>query len=41
MDMPYVFLWHDEVTAVIGPKVKGFELYADGRYSALKKTYKE
>lgn len=34
-DMPYVFLWHEENFAVVSKKVKGFELYADGRYAAL------
>ncbi|MBM4251298.1 MAG: ABC transporter substrate-binding protein [Deltaproteobacteria bacterium] len=32
---PYVFLWHEDVFAVVSNKVSGFELYADGRLSSL------
>lgn len=38
-DKPYVFLWHEENFAVVNENLKDFELYADGRYSALKYAY--
>ncbi len=34
-EQPYVFLWHEEIFAVVNKKVSGFEVYADGRYGAL------
>lgn len=37
-DMPYAFLWHEETTAVVNKRIKGFKLYADGRLSALSKV---
>jgi peptide/nickel transport system substrate-binding protein len=40
-DLPYVFLWHEEVFAVVSKKVEGFELYADGRYGSLATAYKK
>jgi peptide/nickel transport system substrate-binding protein len=39
-EMPYVFLWHEENFAVHRESLKGFDLFADGRYSALAKAYK-
>lgn len=33
--LPYVFLWHEEIFAVVSKKVEGFEVYADGRYASL------
>lgn len=38
-DTPYTFLWHEENFAVVHKDLQGFELYADGRYSALKTSY--
>jgi len=38
-DKPYIFLWHEETFAVINKDLAGFELYADGRYSALQHSY--
>lgn len=38
-DKPYVFLWHEENFAVVNRELQGFELFADGRYSALKTSY--
>jgi len=40
-EQPYVFLWHEEIFAVINKAVKGFEVYADGRYASLAKAWKE
>lgn len=34
-DLPYVFLWHEDIFAVTSRRVQGFELYADGRLSSL------
>lgn len=34
-ELPYIFLWHEQNFAVISKKVKGFQLYADGRLSSL------
>lgn len=34
-DLPYIFLWHEEIFAVVHNRIKGFELYADGRLSSL------
>ncbi|MGE0174116.1 MAG: ABC transporter substrate-binding protein [Oligoflexales bacterium] len=38
-DLPYVFLWHEENFAVFSNKLVGFQLYADGRLSALSSSY--
>lgn len=40
-DTPYVFLWHDKNVAVYDKSVKGFHVYADGRYSSLREVYRE
>ncbi len=40
-DLPYIFLWHEENFAIINKKVQGFEIYADGRFSALRNTFKK
>lgn len=40
-DQPYVFLWHEEIFAVVNKNVADFELYADGRYAALQRAYKK
>jgi len=32
---PYVFLWHNTQFAVVNKRIKGFKVYADGRYSSL------
>lgn len=34
-DLPYTFLWHEKNFVVHNKSLKGFELYADGRYSSL------
>lgn len=40
-EMPYVFLWHEEIFAVHNRKLAGFELFADGRYASLKKAVRK
>lgn len=40
-ELPYIFLWHEDNFVVHHKDVKGFKLYADGRFSALTETYKE
>ncbi len=40
-DCPYVFLWHEENFVVLNKEVKGFQLYADGRFSSLTKVTKK
>jgi peptide/nickel transport system substrate-binding protein len=40
-ELPYVFLWHEEIFAVMNKNVEGFELYADGRFASLVNTYKK
>ncbi len=40
-ELPYVFLWHEEVFAVVNKDVEDFEVYADGRYGSLTKAYKK
>jgi peptide/nickel transport system substrate-binding protein len=40
-DEPYVFLWHEEVFAVVNKSVEGFEVYADGRLSSLANAVKK
>lgn len=40
-DQPYVFLWHDEIFAVVSKSVDGFELFADGRLSSLANASKK
>ena len=39
-DAPYTFLWHEDVFAVHSQDIEGFEVYADGRLSALSRTRK-
>lgn len=34
-DLPYVFLWHDEIFAIVSRRVSGFVVYADGRLTSL------
>lgn len=34
-ELPYVFLWHEEIFAVHHKRIQGFTLYADGRLTAL------
>jgi len=34
-DLPYVYLWHNLNIAIVSKRVKGFKLYADGRYWSL------
>lgn len=38
--LPYIFLWHEENFVVHHKDIKNFELYADGRFSALTRAYK-
>lgn len=38
-DLPYIFLWHEDNFAVVNRALKGFTLYADGRYSALTQAF--
>ncbi len=38
-DLPYIFLWHEDNFAVVNRSLKGFSLYADGRYSALTQAF--
>lgn len=38
---PYAFLFHDHNVAVMNKKVQGFQVFADGRYSALRSTFKQ
>lgn len=40
-EQPYVFLWHEEVFAVVNKSVSGFEVYADGRLSSLANAVKK
>lgn len=40
-ELPYVFLWHEEIFAVVNKRVQDFELYADGQYGALQKAFKK
>jgi peptide/nickel transport system substrate-binding protein len=40
-EVPYVFLWHEEIFAVVSKDVEGFELFADGRYTSLRSTNKK
>lgn len=40
-DVPYAFLWHEEVIAIANESVRGFELYGDGRLTSLKVAWKE
>ena len=35
-DLPYLWLWHEDIFAVHNLRLKDFELYADGRLSSLK-----
>ncbi len=39
-DFPYVYLWHPYGTAVIRKGIRGFTLYADGRYRSLTEVEK-
>jgi peptide/nickel transport system substrate-binding protein len=39
-DDPYVFLFHDKMVAVVNKAVKGFRVFADGRYSSLAYSFK-
>lgn len=39
-ELPYVFLWHEKNFAIYRNSLKGFQLYADGRLSALKNVLK-
>lgn len=40
-EMPYIFLWHEEVFAVANKSIKDFELFADGRFTSMKTAFKE
>jgi peptide/nickel transport system substrate-binding protein len=34
-ELPYIFLWHEQNFAIVNQRLKGFQLYADGRLSSL------
>ncbi len=34
-DVPYAFLWHDKNFVVLNKAIKGYEIFADGRFSSL------
>ncbi|MBP9707926.1 MAG: ABC transporter substrate-binding protein [Oligoflexales bacterium] len=34
-ELPYVFLWHEDVVAVTNSKIYDYNVYADGRYRSL------
>jgi peptide/nickel transport system substrate-binding protein len=36
-DLPYIFLWHEDIFVVVNNRIKNFELYADGRLASLTK----
>ena len=36
-DLPYIFLWHEDIFAVVHQRIKNFELYADGRLASATK----
>lgn len=40
-DLPYVFLWHEKLFAVVHKKIKNFKIYADGRFESLIWAQKE
>lgn len=40
-ELPFVFLWHEDIYAVVNQAVQDFELYADGSMNALEKAYKK
>jgi peptide/nickel transport system substrate-binding protein len=40
-ELPYVFLWHEDIFAVVSKAVEGYEVYADGQYGALQQAYKK
>lgn len=39
-ELPYIFLWHEDIYAVVNKEIQQFEIYADGRYGSLKNVYK-
>jgi len=39
-DLPYVFLWHENIVAVMSKRVKNFKVFADGRLQGLLKAEK-
>lgn len=39
-ELPYVFLFHEFNTVVMRSELSGFDVYADGRYSALPTVYR-
>ena len=40
-ELPYIFLWHEEIFAVLNGAVEGFELFADGRFASLQHAYRK
>ncbi len=39
-EAPYVFLYHEDKVAILNKAVEGFQVYADGRYSAMATAHK-
>jgi len=40
-ELPYVFLWHEEIFAVVNKDVQDFEIFADGRFASLQFAWKK
>lgn len=40
-ELPYVFLWHEDVVAITNRSLKNFEIFADGSFNGLKNAFKE
>jgi peptide/nickel transport system substrate-binding protein len=40
-ELPYVFLWHEDIFAVTTSDIEGFSLYADGRFASLKNVLRK
>lgn len=40
-DLPYVFLFHEQMYALASKNIEGFEVFADGRYGSLRQVYKK
>jgi peptide/nickel transport system substrate-binding protein len=40
-ELPYVFLWHEDMVAVVNSKLDGFKVFADGRLASLRETSKK
>ena len=40
-DLPYIFLWHEDIVAVHHKRIKDYNVYADGRLQSFNKATKE